>query len=111
MKLQEFKNEWNELSYKKSLSGAEALEAVKQDGYALQFVNVQTDEICLEAVKEDGYALRFVNAQTEEICLEAVKQNSYALQFVSEDMFEDEAVEITMDEIIAKFGCNVKIVK
>ena len=45
------------------------LEAVKQDGWALQYVKEQTPEICLEAVKQDGYALRYVKKQTPEICL------------------------------------------
>ena len=37
---------------------------------------------CLEAVKEDGYSLRYVNEQTDAICLEAVKQNGDSLQYV-----------------------------
>jgi hypothetical protein len=60
------------------------LEAVKQDGKALQYVKKQTEEICLEAVKQNGRALQYVKKQTEEICLEAVKQNGRALQFVKE---------------------------
>ena len=40
-------------------------------------LNEQT-EICLEAVKQSGYALEYVKEQTPEICLEAVKQNGYA---------------------------------
>ena len=38
MKLQDYKKEYCELQQKKNLTGAEALEAVKQDGYALRFV-------------------------------------------------------------------------
>ena len=37
------------------------LEAVKQNCYALQYVENQTEEICLAAVKQDGYALAYVN--------------------------------------------------
>ena len=114
--LQDYKQKWDNLSVKKNLSGKEALEAVKQDGYALQFVNEQTPEICLEAVKQYGYALSYVNEQTPEICLEAVKrdggalsyvneqtpeicleavkQYGYALRFVNEDMFEEEDIVI-----------------
>ena len=44
--------DWNDPKY--------CLEAVKQNGHALEYVKEQTPEICLEAVKEDGYALRFV---------------------------------------------------
>ena len=60
------------------------LEAVKEVGYALQFVKVQTEEICLEAVKQYGTLLEYVKEQTPEICLEAVKQDGYALQYVKE---------------------------
>ena len=48
------------------------------------FPSAQTPEICLEAVKQNGYALQYVKEQTLEICLEAVKQNGYALQYVKE---------------------------
>ena len=70
--LQDYKQKWDNLLVKKNLSGKEALEAVKQDGNALQYVKEQTPEICLEAVKQYGYALRFVN----------------------EDMFEEEDIVI-----------------
>ena len=82
--LSQYKREYDLLEEKCNLKGREALEAVKKNGYALQFVNEQTPEICLEAVKENGYALQFVNEQTPDICLEAVKEDGYALQFVNE---------------------------
>ena len=58
------------------------LAAVKQDGFALQYVKEQTAAICLAAVKQDGYALEYVKKQTEAICLAAVKQNEDALEFI-----------------------------
>jgi hypothetical protein len=60
MRLQEYKEQYEKLSKKCNLSGGKALEAVKQDGYYLQYVKEQTENICLEAVKENGYALRYV---------------------------------------------------
>lgn len=62
MTLQEFLKEINEkesdiIEYK----GNEALIKVRQDGCALIYVKDQNEEICLEAVKQDGYALRYVN--------------------------------------------------
>ena len=88
--LNDYKEEYNKLPRKKNLKGKEALEAVKQNGSALQYVAEQTEEICLEAVKQDGWTLQYVVEQTEEICLEAVKRDGYALQYVSEDMFTKE---------------------
>ena len=62
----------------------EALEAVKRNGCALQYVKDQTEAVCLEAVKEDGDALQYVKDQTEAVCLEAVKRNGCALQYVKD---------------------------
>jgi hypothetical protein len=58
------------------------LEAVKQNGDALKFINEQTPEICLSAVKQNGWMLRYVKKQTPEICLSAVKQNGRVLCLV-----------------------------
>ena len=68
----------------------ECLEAVKENGWALQVIKEQTEEICLEAVKQNWEALKFVEEQTEEICIEAVKQDELALIFVKDlSMLED----------------------
>src|SRR5574344_635628 len=74
------KKDWNNPKY--------CLEAVKQNGYVLEYVKEQTPEICLEAVKQNGHALEYVKEQTPEICLEAVKQNGYALEYVKEQTHE-----------------------
>jgi hypothetical protein len=42
-------------------AGNDALKAVEQNGYALQYVKDQTPEVCLKAVERNGYALRYVN--------------------------------------------------
>ena len=58
--------------------------AVKQDGWALQFVKEQTPDLCIAAVKKDGHALQFVEKQTPEICTAAVEENGLALRHVKE---------------------------
>ena len=55
-----------------------------------------TEEEILEAVKQDGYALQFVKNQNEKICLEAVKQDGYALQFV--ENYYQSVADITNEE-------------
>ena len=37
---------------------------------------------CLEAVKQNGLALQFVKNQTEEICLIALNKNVEAIDFI-----------------------------
>ena len=62
--------------------------AVQKHGWALQFVDHQTDEICKIAVKQDGHALKHVDHQTEEICKLAVRRNGYSLQYVKDQTEE-----------------------
>ena len=77
----EFVMDWNDEDY--------CLAAVKNNGFALQFVKEQTEEICLVAVKGNGLALQFVEEQTEEICLAAVKQSGEALEYIDKEKFPD----------------------
>ena len=62
----------------------ECLERVKQNGYALQYVETKTPEMCLEAVKQNGYAFKFVPSefQSFELCMEAIKQHIFTLGYV-----------------------------
>ena len=98
------------MKYYRYFTEKESLEAVKQNGNALQYVKEQTPEICMQAVKNDGYALRYVKEQTENICLEAVKQNGYALRYVKEEKLIV-VKELTVAEISSLLGYDVKIVK
>jgi translation elongation factor P/translation initiation factor 5A len=62
--------------------------AVQQNGLALQFVKEKTAELCKLAVQQNGWALQFVKEQTEEMCKLAVKQNGWDLQYVKEQTEE-----------------------
>ena len=73
--MKKYYEEWKRLNTKKNLTGVQAMEAVKQNGYALQYVQTQT----------------------EAICMEAVKQNGCALQYVQKDIFTKHLVEVTID--------------
>jgi hypothetical protein len=44
----------------RELIGDEAMEAVKNNGYALQYVKKQTEAVRLEAAKNNGDALQYV---------------------------------------------------
>ena len=66
------------------------LTAVKQAGWAIQYVKEQTLEICMAAVKQDGRAIVHVKEQTPEICMAAVKQNSRAIVYVDKSIFKEE---------------------
>ena len=61
MNLLDHKKEYESLLNKKNLKGQEALTAVTRDGLHLKYVQEQTPELCLAAVKQNNYALQFVN--------------------------------------------------
>ena len=63
-----------------TLTGAAALNTVKRDGDALQYVKDQTADVVLAAVTKNGYALRYVKDQTADVVLAAVTKNGYALR-------------------------------
>ena len=60
----------------------EQLAAVRQNGYAIQFIHNPSEAIQLEAIKQNGYALEYNHNPSEKLQLEAVKQKGYAIQFI-----------------------------
>lgn len=68
------------------------IEAVKQDGLALKYVDSKYRNKMIEliAVRQNGLALQYIDAyeQSENICLEAVRQNGLALKYVKDQKFE-----------------------
>lgn len=77
------------------------LEAAKENGFALQFIEHQTNEICLAAVQENGMSLEFVKRQTDEICRAAVENTASALKFVQNQTDEICQAAIKQNEYIA----------
>lgn len=58
------------------------LEAVKRDGYAIQFIDNPSEQVQLAAVKRIGYALHFIDNPSENVQLAAVKQNGRAIKYI-----------------------------
>ena len=102
------------LKYVWNQTEAICLEAVKNNGSILVFVKEQTEAICLAAVKEDWHVLRFVKEQTEAIIKAALEGDKEAIYYADPRVIEslaDEVKELTVEEIEAKSGYEVKIVK
>lgn len=88
------------------------LEAVRLEGYALQFVKHQTPEICLVAVTTCPDALKFVREQTEEICLAAVKQDGLALAHVQDKYQSGEICLVAMEQDFRAYKyCNPLLIR
>jgi len=56
--------------------------AVTQDGFAINYVTLQTQELKLAAVTEDSWALEYVDKQTHDLCRIAVENNGMVLEMV-----------------------------
>jgi len=68
----------------------EIIEDDTEDARITFFKRWSDEKACLEAVKQNGDALQYVKAQSEKICLEAVKQDGDALQYVkAQEHFEE----------------------
>lgn len=77
-------------------------EAVRQNGWALEFVpgELRTQELCLKAVKDAGQALQFAehDDRTLNLCAEAVRQDADAIQFVPEDLKDAVQTAVRRDD-------------
>ncbi|MCC0727225.1 DUF4116 domain-containing protein [Clostridioides sp. ZZV14-6045] len=83
---------WDECSFTNEQRYILYLEAVRNFGKALKYINIndlkyylserEINNIYKEAVKENGHSLRFIENQTEELCIEAIRENSDAFKYV-----------------------------
>lgn len=67
----------------------------------------RSKEECLEAVKQNGDALQYVKEYYKEI----LELNSYYKKEYIEAFREEQVKEITIAELEKQYGCKVKIVK
>lgn len=58
------------------------LEAVKNDGFAIEYIKSPSMEICLEAVSQNGRVLPLIDNLKKEIVLEAIKSDCFALCYL-----------------------------
>ena len=90
------------------------VEAMKQDGNAIIYcVNIISNEIMLEAVRQNGLCLKYINLQDSEmyvkICIEAVKNNYKALKYVKNQTINNYN-KIYMEAIIHN-GMAIQFIK
>jgi hypothetical protein len=64
------------------------MEAIKQNGYTIEFVKNKTNDMYIAAVQQNEHVLCYIIEQTEEICLEAVKETGEALEHVKNKTYK-----------------------
>ena len=72
-------------------------------------MTINTFEEAMDAVKKDGRALQFVPEalKTEELCVEAVRQDGTALKFVPQEMQTSAMVDVAARQIVNDGGRNI----
>ena len=80
-------------NYIKNPSEELQLEAVKRNGYAIEFIDNPSEAVQLEAVKQNGVAIQYIKNPSEEVCLEALKSSFYSHQYISDESFTDNVLK------------------
>jgi len=105
LQLKAVKQDGFAVEYIKNPSVNVQLEAVKNHGWAIQYIENPSEKVQLEAVKNHGYAIEFIKNPSERVQIEAVKQNGYAIEFIKNP---SEKVQI---EAVKQNGYAVKHIK
>jgi hypothetical protein len=88
------------------------LEAVKKNGFAIQYIKNPSKEVQLEAVKRNGSAIRYIKKPSEEVQLTAVKNDGLAIYYIKNPSKEVqlEAVK-SVDDIGGNDGSAIQFIK
>jgi hypothetical protein len=81
------------------------LEAVKRNGYSIQYIHNPDKEVQLEAVKKNGYSIRFIHNPDKEVQLEAVKKNGYNIRYIHNP---DKEVQL---EAVKQDSCSIQYIR
>ena len=81
------------------------LATVKQNPYAIKFIDNPSEKVQLAAVNQDGLAIEFIKNPSEEVQLAAVKQNGYAIQHIKNP---SEAVKLAA---VKKYGYAIEYIE
>ena len=65
----------------KEMSKEEILGVLKENPWFVK--DVDNEEIQLEVVKQNGYAITYINNPSEDVQLAAVKENGYAIKYIN----------------------------
>ena len=84
---------------------AAQLEAVKKDGFDIQYIKDPSEAVQLEAVKRNGYAIQFIKNPSEDVQLAAVKSCGNAVYFIKNP---SEVVQLTAVENV---GGAIRFIK
>ena len=81
------------------------LEAIKQNGYAIRYIDNPSEEIQLKVVRQNGYTISCIKNPSEQVQLEAIRQNGLAIEFI------DNPTEQVQLEAVRQDGYVIRYIK
>ncbi len=76
--------------------------AVKQNGYAIEYINNPSEELKRLAVQQYGYAIEYINNPSEELKRLAIQQNGYAIKYIDNPSEELQEFLCSQHEMFAR---------
>ena len=94
--LEAVKEDGDNIRYIQNPSEDVCLEAVREDGYSIQYIQNPSEKVKLEAVRKYGCSIRCIHNPSEQVCFEAVNNDPCAIQYISQ--YYESVAQITDDE-------------
>lgn len=60
----------------------EQLEAVKEDGYNIRYINNPSEKVQLAAVKQNAEVISYIHNPSEEVQLSVIKKDPLTIQYI-----------------------------
>ena len=70
------------IEYIKNPSEEVQLAAARQYGWTIQYINNPSEQAQLAAVERNGFVIKYIKTPSEKVQLAAVKQNAYAIRYI-----------------------------
>ena len=82
------------------------LEAVRQNGRCIRYIDNPSEQLQIEAVKENGCSIEFIKNPSEELQLEAVREDGRAIQYIKNPSLEVQLAAVREDAFNIRYIDN-----
>ena len=94
-----------ELQFLNFMSKQKKLEAVRENGHSIKYIDNPSEEVQLGAVSRDGHSIKYIKNPSERVQIEAVRDNGYSIKYI------DNPSEKVQLEAVRMIGTAIKHIK
>ena len=84
------------------------LELIKNNPFAIDYINNPSEDLQLEVIKQNGYAIEYINNPTEKVQLEAVREIITSIRYINNPT--DKVIQELIEKIDIDNTCNFKYI-